>query len=127
MTASDGGKRIAARCRHSWPGFLRERSWSSRRWPRDQKGEHLVNHLNGVYVNEGQNAAGDLSGTCPNPGIADAAVGASEIETGSVGAAEIVTDGVGAEEIAPSSVGSEEATDNSLGAIDLAPASVGGQ
>lgn len=100
-----------------------------------KKVAHLVKHLNPVYINEGQLAGGDLSGSYPSPTVAansistakiqDNAVTTAKIANDAVTAAKIGTDQVGSSEIAASAVGSSEVSDNSLTFNDLGAGSVG--
>lgn len=76
---------------------------------------HLLNHLNGVYINEGQSAGGDLTGSYPNP-----TVGANAITS-----AKIADNAVGASEIADNAVGSGEVTNDSLTGTDINESTLG--
>ncbi|MGH2675335.1 MAG: hypothetical protein ACRDKA_11820 [Actinomycetota bacterium] len=90
-----------------------------------KKLKHLMKHLDGAYLNEGQAAGGDLSGAFPNPGIAAGAVGSSEIGDNAVGSSEIGDNAVGTGELADAAVTSDKIAANAVGSGQVAPNSIG--
>lgn len=74
---------------------------------------------------KGIRAGGVLTGTYPQPGLANGSVRAVQIATGAVGKSEIAAGAVGSDELATGAVRAGDIADGSIGVAKIAPNSIG--
>lgn len=90
-----------------------------------KKVKHLTKHLNAVYVNEGQSAGGDLSGSYPNPNVGAGVITSAKLADNAVTTAKIADNAITLAKMADNSVGSAEVVTDSLTGTDINESTLG--